>query len=135
MILLPSAIDFLGCFELILQHFIFDIQPTSPPTCMPAEPNATSMSIYSKLTCFPSPKGILNLADHNWKTTHSRQFYGHLYSAPTPTITTIQQLGLTLTKAFPLHIHYTTRKIHDQSIPTPPLCNPDSPYFGQQVGF
>ena len=72
---------------------------------------------------FPNPKGVLNLANHNW------------YSASTPTITTLQQLRLTLTKAFALNIHYPMRKFHDHSFPTPPPSNPDPPYFGQQVGF
>jgi hypothetical protein len=98
-----------------------------------AKPNATLM--YSKIMRFPSPKGVLTLADHNWKTTSTRQFYGHSYSAPTPTITALQHLGLTITKAFALYIHYATKKLHDHSFPTPPPHAHDPPSFGHQVGF
>ena len=60
--------------------------------------------MYHKITHFPSPKGILKLADHNWKLTQMLQFCGHSYSAPTPTIDTLQQIGLTITKDFAIHI-------------------------------
>jgi hypothetical protein len=132
-ILVPLAIKPIGHFGSILQYFLFDIQPTGPITFMQAEPHATLM--YSKIMRFPSPKRVLTLADHNWQPTPPCQFYGHSYSAPIPTITTLQQLGLTLTKAFTLHIHYAMPKIHDHSLPTPPPSDPDPPHFGQQVGI
>jgi hypothetical protein len=44
--------------------------------------------MYHKITHFPSPKGILKLANHNRKFTQTRCLYGHSYSAPTPTINT-----------------------------------------------
>jgi len=77
------------------------------------DPNATSM--YNKITHFPGPKGILKLADHNWKLTQTRQFYRHSYSAPTPTINTLQQIGLTITKAFAIHIRYARRRFLEHS--------------------
>ena len=54
----------------------------------------------------PMPKRVLTLADtiHNRKTSQSRQCYGRSYATPTPTTTTLQQLGLTLTKASALDI-------------------------------
>ena len=83
----PLAIDPLGLglgrFGSILQHFLFDIQPTSPLTFTAAKPNATPM--YSNLMHFPSPTGVLKLNEHNWKSIQSRHFCGHSYSAPTPT--------------------------------------------------
>ena len=51
-----------------------NIQPTSPITSTPTKPSTTSM--YSKLIRFSSPRGVLNLVDHNWKTTQSHQYYG-----------------------------------------------------------
>jgi hypothetical protein len=92
--------DPLGRFGPILQCFLFDIQPTNPITFIQAKPHATL--VYSEIMQFPSPKGVLILADHNWKTTQSCQFCGHSYSATTPTITTLKQLELALTKAFAL---------------------------------
>jgi hypothetical protein len=97
MILIPVAIDPFGQFGPILQTFLYDTQPTNPITFTPTKPNATSM--YHQITHFPSPKGILKLTDHNWKLTQTRRFYGHSYSAPTPTINTLQEIGLTITKA------------------------------------
>ena len=59
-IMLPLEIETLGRFGsiLILQHSLLDIRPSSPLTFTPAKPNVTSM--YS-----PSPKGVINLVDHN----------------------------------------------------------------------
>ncbi len=31
--------------------------------------------MYSKLIRFSNPRGVLNLVDHNWKTTQSHQYY------------------------------------------------------------
>jgi hypothetical protein len=75
MVLIPLANDPFGHFGPILQTFLFDTQPTTPITFTPTKPNATLM--YSKITHFPSPKGILKIADHNWKLTQTQQFYGH----------------------------------------------------------
>ncbi len=133
MILIPLAIDPFGQFRPILQHSLFNTPPTNPITFTNTKPNATLM--YSNIMQFPSPKGVLTLANHNWKTTSTRQFYGHSYSAPNPTITALQQLGLTITKTFALHIHCATKKLHDHSLPTSPPGKQDPPSFGQQVGF
>jgi hypothetical protein len=124
---LPLAIDPLRHFGPILQQFLFNIQPSSQLIFTPTKPITTFM--YSKVMHFPSPKGVLKLAGHNWKTTQSHQFYGHLCSAPTPTITTLQKLGLILTKVFTLHVRYATCKFHD--LPTPSPSGLDPPYFGQ----
>jgi hypothetical protein len=104
MILIPIAIDPFGCLVPILQTFLFETQPTNPITFTPIKSNTTLM--YQKNTHFQIPKGILKLADHNWKLTQTRRFYGHSYSAPTPMINTLQQFGLTITKAFTIHIRY-----------------------------
>jgi len=49
--------------------------------------------MYHKLLQYPSPNGILLLANHNWSLYPTRRFYGHSYLAPTPSITTVQSLG------------------------------------------
>jgi hypothetical protein len=90
--------------------------------------------MYNKITHFPSPKGTLKLADHNWKLTQTQRFYGHSYSAPTPTIHTLQQIGLTITKAFAIHIRYAQRRFLDHSTTnlTPNTIVPL--YNGQSIG-
>jgi hypothetical protein len=125
MLLLSFAIDPLGCFGPILQHFLFNIPPTLQ--FPPSKPNATKM--YNRIMHFPSPKGILNLAKHNWSNSKSQQFYGYSYSAPTPTIATIQQLGFTISKAFTHHIRYASRKFsnHPAHI-LPPSGVPNPPF-------
>jgi len=107
MILLPFAIDPHGRFGLILTHFLF--QPTAQlafdfPT---SRPNAQIM--FAKSTNSPSPIGILRTADSLWKQSKQRSFFGHSYTAPTPSIFTIQQIGLGITKAFTTHIRNATR--------------------------
>jgi hypothetical protein len=129
MLLFPFAIDPLGRFGPILQHFLFDIPPTTPLQFSPSKPNATKM--YNRFMHFPSPKGILKLAKQNWSNLKSQQFYGHSYSAPTPTIATIQQLGLTILKAFAHHIRYASRKFSDHPAHIlPPSGIPNPPFNG-----
>jgi hypothetical protein len=56
------------------------------------------------------PLGILRTADANWKLNKNRNFFGFSYTAPTPTIYTIQQLGLGITKAYSLHIRNASKQ-------------------------
>ena len=100
MILLSLVIDPLGRFGPILQYFLFVIQPSSPLTFTPVKPNATAM--YFKRMLFPSPKGVVNLVDHNWKTKQSHCILSQ------PTLT---------------HTQTTTWTYSHKSIPAPyPLC-------------
>jgi hypothetical protein len=127
MILLPFVIDPLGRFGPILEHFLFGSHDPTPISFPASKPNATRM--YSKLFQYPSPKGILRLAEHNWKSSPTRQFYDHSYLAPTPSITTMQKLGLSITKAFALHVRYASRKFIDHPAHTlpPGVLNPTYP--------
>jgi len=92
---------------------------------MLAEPNATSM--YSNIVRFLSPKGVLNLANHNWKTTQSCRLYG-----PSPSNnhapTTWTYSHKSIHTPYLLHAMH---KFYDHSFPTPPPSNPDPPYIGQ----
>ena len=115
MALLLFAIDPFGRFGPILRHFLLDHRPLSHLTFPPSRPNATAM--YSRIMTFPCPKGILPLADLHWPTTQSRQFFGHSYTAPTPSISTLQDLGLCLSKAFASHIRFALKRTCDP----PPL--------------
>jgi hypothetical protein len=64
MLLIPFAIDPLGRFGPLLQNFLFGHHPSPLLRFPPSRPNATQM--YTKLLQYPSPKGILLLANHNW---------------------------------------------------------------------
>ena len=89
-----------GSFELPLAaQLAFDFPPSRP----------IARIMFTKSTNFPSPIGILRTADCLWKQNKQRPFFGHSYTAPTPSIFTIQQLGLGITKAFTTHIRNATR--------------------------
>jgi hypothetical protein len=87
MLLNPFAIDPLGSFSPLLQHFLLGHHPAPLIRFPPSRPNATQM--YTKLLQYPSPKGIFLLANHNWSLHPTQHFYGHSYLAPTPSITTV----------------------------------------------
>jgi len=108
MLLIPFAIDPLGRFGPLLQNFLFGQHAAPQLRFPPSRPNATQM--YTKLLQYPSPKGILLLVNHNWSLHPTRRFYGHSYLAPTPSITTVQSLGVSLTKAFAHHVRYASQK-------------------------
>jgi hypothetical protein len=98
MALLPFAINPFDHLGPILHHFLFNNHPNILHRFPPTKPNATA--IYSRIMTFPSSKGILKLALHNWRLTYPRQFFGHSNSLPTPVIQTLQELGLCLAKSF-----------------------------------
>ena len=57
------------------------------------------------LSQHPVARGILLEADNNWKQTQkkqstTRQFFGHSFMALTPSITTIQQIGIDIAHAY-----------------------------------
>ena len=127
MVLLPFAFDPLGRFGPILRHFLLNSTPHQHLDFHPSRPNATKM--YKRIMTFPCPKGILPLADHNWTHSRTREFFGHSYSSPTPSITTLQDIGLCLSKAFATHIRNATRKFGDRTptVPRPYVSYPFLP--------
>jgi hypothetical protein len=73
MILPPLAIEPLGHVGPIPQHILFDIEPTSsPPLTFTQTKPKNATSLYSKIMRFPSPKGVLTLANHNCHTPTTR---------------------------------------------------------------
>jgi hypothetical protein len=92
-------------------------------------PNAQIMC--SRSTTHPCPIGILRTADTYWKTNETRHFFGNSYSSPTPSIYTIQQLGLGITKAFSTHIRNATRTYISPNTPmnSNSQDNPDTDPF------
>ncbi len=90
MTLIPFAIDPFGHLGPILCHFLFGTRPTVPLSFPPSQPYATEM--YKRITTFPSLTGILQLANNNWTTHQPCHFFGHSYSSPTPSISTLQAI-------------------------------------------
>ena len=102
-ILLSFAIDPHGKWGPITQNFLTNQQTQiESPKFPPHRPNAKIM--YERSTSFPCPTGILQTANISWNINKTRQFFGHSHTAPTPSIATIQQLGLGITETFSLHL-------------------------------
>jgi len=59
--------------------------------------------MYEQASKPPCTLGILTSADFFWKQSDSstrHTFYGNSYTAPTPSIHTIQQLGIAISKSY-----------------------------------
>ena len=105
-LLIPIAIDANGHIGPMFQYTLYGtIPPPIPPRKQfkPNRPNAKAM--YERATSLPAPSGILLEADHHWKHTQrtqptTRRFFGRSYMAPTPSITTIQQIGIGIAHAY-----------------------------------
>jgi hypothetical protein len=97
----------LGRFGPILQNFLFDIQLASPLTFTATKPNTTSMSSVLQTYALTKPK---RQKESSTSPITIGKLHNHASSTVTrilpqpPTITTLQQLRLTLTKAFALSV-------------------------------
>jgi hypothetical protein len=112
MTLLPFAIDPFGRLGPLARTFLFGTPPRSPPSFPPSRPNATEM--LRRITSAPGPTGILPHADSSWKSKRTgHAFFGNSFTAPTPSISTLQQLGLCISKSFASHIRYAVTKYCD----------------------
>jgi hypothetical protein len=103
MVLIPFTIDPWCRFGPMPQAFLTTTQHPPQNTFRSDRPNASTMLKWATTPPCPCPLGILTSADQNWKLSRSptrRPFFGHSHTAPTPSIHTIQQLGLTMTHAF-----------------------------------
>jgi len=83
------------------------IPPPIPPRKQFKSNRPNTKAMYERATSIPAPCGILleAEADNNWKQTQksqptARRFFGHSYMAPTPSITTIQQIGIGIVHAY-----------------------------------
>ena len=108
--LIPMVFDPHGKRGPLLENFLFNTRPIKPQ--IPFEPqwnNAAAM--HDRITTFPCPMGIIPTATAVWSQTRTTRFYGGSYSAPTPRIHTLQQIGLTVTKAYALHMRHALSKL------------------------
>jgi hypothetical protein len=127
MVLIPITIDPFACFGPMFQSFLTSTESR------PQEPLFTTHRnnkfnrpyanlMYERASKPPCTLGSLTSADFFWKQSDSptrRTFYGtNSYTAPTPSIHTIQQLGLTISKSYSSLLTNATRKF--QRPPTAP---------------
>ena len=123
------------------------LDPSSNTSSSTSKPQARSHSHPPNLTQTQSNKNLCasqaGKESSTWGKLHS---YNSMVTRilPQPTlspITTLQQLGFSLTNAFALYTPYpilicsthefllSTHKFHDHSFPIPPPSDPDPPYF------
>ncbi len=77
--------------------------------------------MYKQASQPPCPLGILAAADLRWSQSASptrQTFFGNLYTAPTPSLYSLQLLGLCISKAFSSLLCNATRTF--QLPPTTP---------------
>jgi hypothetical protein len=84
----------------VMRRFFLNDLPHSPLQFTSAHPEATNMSLLSSL--HPGLTGILPLADAMWKRARQphEKFYGHSYTAPTPSTFFLQLFGYKLKKTW-----------------------------------
>ena len=75
--------------------------------------------MYNRILECPCPRGVITAASINWKRNKHRRFFGHSYTAPTPKEYTLQQLGLTVTKAYAMHLRKASKFFTCPSTPQP----------------
>jgi hypothetical protein len=110
MVLLPFTIEPFAHFGPMFQSFL--ISSVSPPQapwftthCLAKFNHRYANLMYKRASTLPCTLGILASADFFWKHSDSPTrctFYGNSFTAPTPSIHTIQQLGLAISKSYSL---------------------------------
>jgi hypothetical protein len=126
MVLIPFTIDPWARFGPMLQAFLTTTHhPCQKPWCTTHTntkyhcPNANLM--YKRASQLPCTLGILISADLRWRqsaSTTRQTFYGNSYTAPTPSLHTLQLLGLSISKAYSSLLCNATRTF--QLHPTAP---------------
>jgi hypothetical protein len=126
MVLIPFTIDPWARFGPMLQSFLTTTHHprqkpwrTSHTNNKYHRPNANLM--YERASQPPCPLGILTSADIRWTQSTSptrRTFFGNSYTAPTPSIHTLQLIGLSISKAYSSLLCNATRTF--QLHPTAP---------------
>ena len=105
MLLIPIAMDANGRLGPMIQYTLYGTIPPPIPLRKQFKINrSNAKAMYERATSIP-PSGILLEADYNWKHTQktqstTRRFFGCSYMAPTPSITTIQQIGIGIAHAY-----------------------------------
>ena len=113
MLMIPFTLDPHGKWGPLTDNFLNQTTHDLHYSFRANKPNAATM--LSKITRHPCPIGILKTADAIWKSNQTRPFFGHSHTSPTPSLYTIQQLGLGITKAYASHIKNAFKTIHTQA--------------------
>ena len=113
MLMIPFTLDPHGKWGPLTDNFLNQTTHDLHYSFRANKPNAATM--LSKITRHPCPIGILKTADAIWKSNQTRPFFGHSHTSPTPSLYTIQQLGLGITKAYASHIKNAFKTIHAQA--------------------
>jgi hypothetical protein len=126
MVLIPFTIDPLAQFGLMLQAFLTTTHHphqkpwrTTHTNTKYHRPNANLM--YKCASQPPCPLGILTSADLCWSQSSSptrQTFFGNSYTSPTPSLYTLQLIGLSIPKEFSSLLCNATRTF--QLPPTAP---------------
>jgi hypothetical protein len=127
MVLIPFTIDPYGRYGPMLQVFLTTTHHarqkpwrTNHTNQKYHRPNANLM--YKRASQPPCPLGILTSADILWTQSTSptrRTFFGNSYTLPTPSIHTLQLIGLSISKAYSSLLCNATRtfRLHP-TVPT-----------------
>ncbi len=92
--------------QCYVKTFMVHPPPPIPPRKQFKSNRPNPKAMYNRATTLPAPIGIFIEADQWWKQLQSenqqqkQKFYGLSPLSPTPSITTIQQLGLGIVHAF-----------------------------------
>jgi hypothetical protein len=106
MTLIPFAIGPFGRLGPLVRTFLSGTTPTQQLSFPASRPHASEMHRW--ITSFPSLVWILPQADCVWSATRPRTFYGHFFTATTPSLLTLQNLGLCICKSFASHSNNNT---------------------------
>ena len=120
MVLIPITIDPFARFGPMFQSFLTSTESRPQKPWFTTHRNNKFNRPYANLMYEHASKppctlGILTSADFFWKQSNSptrRTFYGNSYTAPTPSIHTIQQLGLAISKSYSSLLTNATRTFH-----------------------
>ena len=103
--LIPMATDPHGQLGLFMMRFLFG---TTPKLLIFRANRSNTEKMHQRITNAPCPSCIILQATANWKRDKTTRFFGGSYTAPTPQEYTMQQLGLTLTKAYKMFLGKAT---------------------------
>ncbi len=99
--LFAFIVDPHGHWGPVTKKILLPITIESGTKFLPNKPSAQSM--YYRSTCSPCPTAILQTANIHWECNNTHKFFDRSLTSPTPTIHTIQQLGLGILQVFATH--------------------------------
>ena len=110
-VMIPFTVDPHGRRGPLAESFLFGLAPRKELKLMRERPNARMM--HRMATQHPCPTNVVTLAgDARWKATSSKwHFFGRSHTASGPKEYFLQKLGLSITKAYALHLCNASLKL------------------------